>query len=398
VRWPWGKDSAETLRKAEILRELHWQCWREDAPPLETPLADLVDVLPVLIESGSVGLVWPRLWHRAEELGAVGAALQAAYESQVAHNARVEQRLAEAARRLQAEGIEPVIIKGWSVARLYPSPLVRPAGDLDLVVPDADFSRALDTLYRWAEASGEITIELHDRHHRPDLARQLHAPGVRSVEIDLHKGATWEMIPSPDVLAHAHKVPITNDIEIRVLRPEDALKQSIFHYLWHGGTRLLRLVDIALLMEAGGHKIRPYDWERILGDDEARATWVTATLGLAHRLLGARIDDTPAAVAGAAMNLPGWLVREAERQVLKNQQTIQIGFMDALSRPRQIPRMLRERWWDPISATVRSPLHRLARFDNTPRVLVQTAVYADIFARYGREDLIRQATRRLSGR
>jgi hypothetical protein len=68
VRWPWGKDSAETLRKAEILRGLHWQCWRADAPPLETPLADLVAVLPVLIESGSVGLVWPRLWHRAEEL------------------------------------------------------------------------------------------------------------------------------------------------------------------------------------------------------------------------------------------------------------------------------------------------------------------------------------------
>jgi hypothetical protein len=48
-------------RTGKIIRQLHWQCWRTDSPPIGIDLADLVTVLPVLIESGSVGLIWPRL-------------------------------------------------------------------------------------------------------------------------------------------------------------------------------------------------------------------------------------------------------------------------------------------------------------------------------------------------
>ncbi len=96
----------------------------------------------MLIESGSVGLVWPRLWHRAEELGAVGAALAAAYDAQVAHNARVERDIARVVTRLREHGVEPVLIKGLAVARLYPAPLIRTAGDIDLVVRDEDYNLA----------------------------------------------------------------------------------------------------------------------------------------------------------------------------------------------------------------------------------------------------------------
>ena len=79
---------------------------------------------------------------------------------------------------LQAHGIDPVLIKGWAVNRLYPEGIVRPAGDIDLVVPDGEYARAKTllagrrlSLHRdWdptprpgggLERAGRIELDLH---------------------------------------------------------------------------------------------------------------------------------------------------------------------------------------------------------------------------------------------
>lgn len=66
------KRSNADIEFGARLQEVHRHAWRADAPPLDLDLASLVVILPNLIESGSVGLVWPRLRHRAEEYGAAG--------------------------------------------------------------------------------------------------------------------------------------------------------------------------------------------------------------------------------------------------------------------------------------------------------------------------------------
>ena len=122
----------ERRREAEetgaILARLHWQCWREDPPPVEVTDAEFIRVMPQVIRSGSVGLVWPRLRERFDPAGAVALAMEAAFQAQVAHNARVEREIAQVVTRLREHGIEPVLIKGLAVARLYPPGLVRPSG------------------------------------------------------------------------------------------------------------------------------------------------------------------------------------------------------------------------------------------------------------------------------
>jgi hypothetical protein len=339
----------------------------------------LIEVMPVLIGSGSVGLVWPRLRHRAAEYGAVGVALEEAFRSQAAHNALVEERIGQAATRLQGTGIDPVIIKGWSLARMYPKGLIRTAGDIDLVVPERDFGAALETLYSWAEEIGEITIELHHTKERPNTTRRKADPDVLPVNIDLHRDTHWDSSPGPDALRHARRIPVRDGIDIRVLSPEDNLRQMCFHYLWHGGTRMLRLCDIALVLE---NRPALFDWERCLGADPVRANWVTTALGLAHQLLGACVDETP--IADAVEELPDWLLPVARRQVMLNQPAVGDALAEVLAAPRQVVDVFKRRWPDPISATMRRP----ARFDERARLPIQLAVYAGVFTRFGREDLI----------
>lgn len=285
-----GRQSVKSEDEpGRILSRLHWQRWQSDAPPTPVTDAEFISVLPIVIRSGSVGLVWPRMRDRFDPDGAVAMAMEAANQAQVRHNALVEERISQAASRMKIAGIEPVIVKGWSVARLYPKALVRIAGDIDLVVSDRDFFDALETLYGWAEETGEITISMHDPRGRPDPVRKTARSGAGSVDIDLHRSSQWADSPSPDFLDHSLWIPVGNE-GIHGLAPEDNLRLLSFHYLRHGATRLLRLCDIALVLES-----RPADfsWNRCLGTDPMRANWVTSTLVLANQLVGAGKQDTP---------------------------------------------------------------------------------------------------------
>jgi hypothetical protein len=390
---------AEALRKGEILRQLHWQCWREDAPPLYgTPdtwsaaTADLVEVLPVLIESGSVGLVWPRLWHRAEELapagGAVGAALQAAYESQEQHNARVERDVARVVTRLREHDVEPVLIKGFAIARLYPAPLVRPAGDIDLVVRDEDYAAAKAAL-------AEFRIAFHQDYDSERAQRD--ARGDREpIEVDLHAFSAWGEASSEDFFDEATTVSI-GGVTVRVPRVEDHLRALSLHFLRHAAVRPLRLCDIALLMEAGGaggHRSRcegrPSTVSQLLRGTAREAEQVAVTLGLAQRLLGAEPRNVPAEALREP--IPAWLERAVLGQWAENPGVPGPVLPEILANPRGIVRTFTRRWPDPITATVRAG----ASFRSRSRLAVATTAYVRQIVDYATHRLARQAREQFS--
>src|SRR5204863_8636632 len=50
--------------------------------------------------------------------------------------------LTRAVSVLRDAGVEPLLAKGWAVARLYPEPGLRPAGDIDLCVRPEQYSAA----------------------------------------------------------------------------------------------------------------------------------------------------------------------------------------------------------------------------------------------------------------
>lgn len=353
--------SAEEVGR--IPSRLHWQCWRADPPPLDVEPAEVIAVLPILIRSGSVGLVWPRLRGQTSPEGALALALEDAYGAQVAHNETCQREIARSVRRLREAGIEPLLVKGWAVSRLYPPPLVRPAGDIDLVVRHEDFARA------------EAILTGSD------------APPI-TVGLDVQDESVWHDRPGDGSWDRATKIEV-DGVTVLVPCPEDHVRLLSLHFLRHGAVRPGRLCDIAMIVEMS---TRDFDWKRCLGKDPHRTNWVRTTLGLAHCLQGADLDDTP--VAGAAHELPAWLLETVSGRLYLPQDDPGDAFGQLAREPRQVVTILRRRWPDPVSATLRYP----ARFSGFPRLPLQWVVYLRQIARYLRSRLVPQIEQTLERR
>jgi hypothetical protein len=168
---------------------------------------------------------------------------------------------------------------------------------------------------------------------------------------------------------------------IRTLGLEDHLTLLARHFLRHNAWRPLWLCDIAAVVES-----RPadFDWDRCLSGPRSRADWLACTLGLAHQLLGARLEDTP--VAHRANHLPRWLVPAVLRQW---DRCTTPGFTGTVMRyaashwrePMQLVREARRRWDMPIAATVALG----GTFNEFPRLPFQLGLALAHLPAWGRE-------------
>jgi hypothetical protein len=250
-------------------------------------------------------------------------------------------------RHCRAAGLEPVLVKGWSVTRLYAHPGLRPAGDIDLCVAPGEFQRA--------------TLALADR------------VGWES-RLDLHEGvADLEDRRWADVFRRTRLIPL-GDTSVRVLGPEDQLRHLCLHLMRHGGWRPLWLCDVAATAEAAWPD---FDWDLCLSGEGWRTGWVLAALGLAHRLLGAEL---PGEVARRAADLPPWLPATV-LQLWSGGAASRDGdfppFARSLRNWQAVGEAVRRRWPNPILAAYRL---RLSPWTRRPlRVLQGTA-----FLRRGR--------------
>ena len=311
--------------------------WQPSPPPLECRIEHLAKRAPLLLASGAGSLGWWRV--RRSELRTTTAALdlQDAYRLHALQAILHEREIAEALTLLRSAGVEPILVKGWAAARLYPEPGLRPYWDIDLCCRPDRYSAAAAALKR---------VE------NPTYL------------VDLHRGFARLDELSWDELYARSQVVTLGEVGVRVLPPEDHLRLLCVHLLRHGAWRPLWLCDIAAAVET-----RPADfnWDRCLTSNRRVADWVACAIGLAHRLLKIEVDDTP--VAARAKCLPRWL----GRRVLKHWSA---PFPD-LHPPRsyggplinyirgrtRLLYALRKRWPDPIEATitVRGPLNRWPR-------------------------------------
>ena len=352
--------------------------WREETPPLELgPSASeaLTEALaPLLIGSGAGGLAWRRLRQSGGTAGQEGsgaASLRQVYVRQALDARLQEAEIAGLLARLRARGIEPLLLKGWSCARLYPELGLRPMGDVDLVVRPEHGSLAASVLGVPVDSDeGEAGFV--------DLKT-----GLRPIY----------SLGLPEVLAHSQRVNLSGH-SLLVLGAEHQLRLLCLHFLRHGAWRPLWLCDIAAALES-----RPpqFDWALCLGQDERRADYVMCALALAHVLLGARIEGTPAQGAqgaqeahGHAQSLPPWLAPAVLRQWSKpmlSQHEAHPLLASVPRLPADLARAMLLRWPNPIEAVVmlRSPL-------GIRPLPSQALFYAGICARFLRSRL--RATRR----
>jgi hypothetical protein len=325
--------------------------WRAAPPPVDFSADDLIEVVPLLLASGAGALGWQRVRHSPLRDTPAALQLHEAYRMHALQSAIHEAEIQQLFTLFRAAGIEPVLVKGWAVARWYTEKWLRPYGDVDLCFKPQDYQIAAAT------------------------AR---TPQAEQFYIDLHNGfAKLDGLHMDELLARSELIPL-GDVNVRVLGFEDQFRILCTHLLRHGAWRPLWLCDIAVAIEA-----RPadFDWQRFLGKDPLEADWIACAIGLAHQLLGVRVDDTP--VAARARQLPGWFVPH----VLKNwgapfptnypPMSYSRPLGTYLRHPAGLLKTLRARWPDALEATIRLR----GQIDESPRLPYQIS---NLLSRFGK--------------
>jgi hypothetical protein len=332
-------DTGATKPLGRVVANFLAGSWRALPPDPNISSEELKLIAPLLLQSGAAGLAWWRI--RDSRLNECEPALQlrSAYQLHSLQAAIHRTEIEEVILLLNSAGVEPVLVKGWAVARLYPEEGLRPYGDIDLCFLPDQYLKAVAVL------------------KSPDAAKY---------SVDVHEGFAKLDDLSVDELMASSEPARLGAAKFRLLGGEDQLRILCTHLLRHSAWRPMWLCDIAAAAES-----RPasFDWQRCLGSNEREADWVACAIGLAHQLLEARVDDTPA--AQRAKRLPRWLIPD----VMKNWDQPFPELYPPLSylalppmttylrHPAGVLKALRTRWPDPIEATIRlrGPFNEMPR-------------------------------------
>lgn len=327
--------------------------WRASAVQAPQPDVDLSSWAARLVDGGVGGLAWRRI--RETELATRPelAPLQAAFRHHALTAARQERDLPHLLGHFNDAGIEPILFKGWSLARLYPHRGLRPFGDFDLLVRADQAEQArevLRTLSSDLESRADVDTSATLARYLPDRT-----------ESELFGRSRAESLGTA---------------RFRVLSWEDHLRLVALHQLHHGGWRPLWLCDMAVLLEAIP---ADFSWELCLSGDARLSDGVRATVALAGELLEARLPD-----GAPRTTVPAWLRRAVLHGWVHGYESTppslyelrKLGWAGAL-------RAVRARWPDPVSATV----HLRAPFRTVPRPAVQLVECLRRAADFARRDI-----------
>jgi Uncharacterised nucleotidyltransferase len=318
--------------------------WRaKDLPPFDLSEAELDQITPLLMGSGAAALGWRVVDRSPLRESSSGELLHQAYRLQSLQSEIQQQKIEKAFRLLREAALEAILAKGWAAAGLYPHRTLRPYGDIDICVRSRDH-QAVSELFNSPEGQ-DCWIDLH---------RQFSEIGNRTVE----------------ELFSRSNVQRVGQEEVRVLGDEDHFALLCIHLLKHGAWRPLWLCDVAAAMESPSPH---FDWELCLGRDIIRASWIQSACGLAQRLLGASTDNLPPNMQTLAV--PEWLadtvVHQWSNPFARYQAPMNhpVPMADAWRRPSSLIDGLRQRWPNPIMATI--SVH--GRLNDLPRLPYQLA-------------------------
>ena len=231
----------------------------------------------------------PLLFHRLDSIdwsgvpAEVQASLRAIYRGSAGWNLMLSSHLVELVDELAKLGIRAIAYKGLAVAEAYyHSQLLRPIGDVDLVVSPEGFESACQAAhrigYREIDACG--------------YSRSL----VRGhVEIEIHRQFSHANFPldlSFDALWNRAELVRIADREVTTFAPEDALILLSAHGVRHLWKRLIWLVDVAQLLAARPQMHWGIVSER--ADSIGCRRVVALSLLLCHRLFSTNIPPSAA--------------------------------------------------------------------------------------------------------
>ncbi|HYR76662.1 MAG TPA: nucleotidyltransferase family protein [Pyrinomonadaceae bacterium] len=338
------------MTRGELICTILRGAWR-DSPDSDLSLSveELDEVTPLLYDSGGAALGWWRL--RATQLRDSPSAelMHQAFRLQVLFAKTHETKVQKIFRLFRMAGVEPILIKGWAIGRLYPQFGLRPSGDIDLFVGRDEYAAALEVI-RSEEA--------------------------RDCWVDLH-GRIFELADrDPEGLFRRSELLPCGDQEVRVLSAEDHFALLAVHLLKHGAWRPMWLCDLGLLLESMPES---FDWKLCLGGNKRYSNWILSAIGLASKLVDAQIQSEE--IAALSRQIPDWLASAVLKQWEKpfrefhESLPLMAGY---LRRPVDFVREIPNRWPNPIVATI----NVRGEFNKYPRVGYQLCEMAARTAKF----------------
>ena len=316
--------------RGRVVAQLLTGAWRSSPPSTLVKPEELAEIAMLLLKSGASALAWRALRESGLRDCTAASQLQQAYRMHALQEAISQRVLMKVIPVFRSFGAEPVLVKGWAIARLYPEPGLRPYCDLDFCVSPSHYTAARAAL-KDADTGGAL--------------------------VDLHLGFGKFYEQQTDRVFERTQMIRLGEVDVRVLCPEDDLRFLCLHLLRHGAIRPLWLTDIAVLIES---RKDDFDWDRCLSGSRRHVDWVACAISLAHHLLGVDIRGIP--VGRRLEHLPNWLVAptlkawgtpaESPRQVAAY-----------LRDPIGLLKELRHHWPNPTEATmtVHGPFNELPR-------------------------------------
>ena len=179
--------------------------------------------------------------------------MQVIMRDNLVHHLRLRQILVSAVKLLREHGIEPVLLKGFGLAMLYPNPSLRQFGDIDLFVGQSDFHEAcalLRTLpggYNWGE---EIDAGRHYNIEFGQYPMEIHRVSA-DVE-DAKEQILYAGMEKEGLSDHPQRVDFEG-FEILIPSKEFAVFFTFYH-AWHHfletGVGWRQLSDVAMALHA----------------------------------------------------------------------------------------------------------------------------------------------------
>lgn len=202
-------------------------------------------------------------------------------------NRKLNRVLVDFTDKLQEQGISSLLLKGQSYAVLYPQPLHRQCGDIDLYVGRKNYHTICQKLKEW---------NLIGPNDGEDMRHQQFS--FHGIEIEIHRVATAFPNPfnhnrfalwSEQMLEQSTKsfVPTTENKSIRI--PETAYNlifvfyHSLFHY-FIGGIGLRQFCDWARMLHVSKSEIDYNRLEKDINDYGLMNAWQVFGYILVHQL------------------------------------------------------------------------------------------------------------------
>lgn len=179
--------------------------------------------------------------------------MQMAMRDNLIHHLRLRQIMVSAVKLLREHNIEPVLLKGFGLAMLYPNPSLRQFGDIDLFVGLNDFHEACTLLrtlpggYNWGE---EIDAGKHYNIEFGQYPMEIHR--VSSDIADPKEHALYAAMEQDGLLDHPQRVDFEG-LEISIPSKEFAVFFTFYH-AWHHflttGVGWRQLSDVTMTLHA----------------------------------------------------------------------------------------------------------------------------------------------------